>query len=320
MFQEIAGVEWLYESSDFPKFPPVPYESAILIINNQIYPYNETDWKVDADGLHYYLTTPLPSDTAFDCYIYYLMPSTNSFFGVQSIMSKTENVIITDCTSGELAATGNLDIGVYLQLVADEVLKSGGMVIKDLIVDSQSGKITVKYGNVIASASAGQGIVLENKDGALKISAPLNDRLDSIVDDITLKNAKQKVIDGTAISYIEFPNDYQASILLKIVIPANAPSAIDLSMDFFGTKSEQTDARFLIRYKLVRQNVSLIGSTINVLKTVAMPVTKQVLNNALLVKITDIQASDIIVAEIVRDTADTYTGNVGIIALRYRAS
>ena len=90
-------------------------------------------------------------------------------------------------------------------------------------------------------------------------------------------------------------------------------------MDYFGTTGEQSDSKFLLRYKIVRAGASLVGGTVHVIKTVPMLATRLISGSVLLATIGDLQANDIITFDLIRDIADAYSGNVGMIALRYRA-
>lgn len=319
-FINLGGGEWLYPSTSFPMFPPIPLTSSYVSVNGVGYYYG-IDFTIDTDGLHYINTTypPDPDPNLFRARFYYQIPVGDTNESVTQLAPATENIIITSCDTDENATTGNLQIACIP--IIDDISQTspGSIVVKNIAVDESTGNIEVYRGQVVEEIRAGDGIVLDQTQGTVTVSADMGSLIEKEITDIILVNAKEKIISGSTISYIEFPKGLDCAVYFKTVLANTVPTSLSIYIQYFGDKTEVNNAKFYLRYKVSKVDSALKGAFTIVSKEV--PLTTGFLHQSIeLCAISGelLEKNCLIGFELRRDPADNYSGNVGILFIGQR--
>lgn len=319
-FIDLGGGEYLYPATAFPRFPPRPLTSSYVAVNGVGYYYG-IDFTIDSDGLHYInsLYPPDPDPDLFRARFYYQIPVGDTNETVTQLAPATDNLIITSCETSQPATTGNLQIACIPVIDDISLGVSGSLVVKNIVSNENTGNIEIYKGQVVESINAGDGIVIDNSQGTVTISADTSTVIEKEITDIILVNAKEKIISGSAISYIEFPKGLETAIFFKTILANTIPRSLTIYIQYFGDKTETNTVKLYSRYKISKLDSQLKGTYTIVQKEIL--ITTSFLHQSIeLCTISGelLEKNCLIGFELRRDPADNYSGNFGILFIGQR--
>ncbi len=269
---------WLYSGLELDPFPPIPFESSILVLNGHVLEFG-TDYFVDTDGVHLEIATGGPSDDGLtEFQLFYLFPLGQGTAGVTALKSGTDNVRIDNCSPGGPPDTGNLRISVFETIdVLSETLKTN-RAIKTLEVDPVTGHLQVRKGPAVEQLLAGTGISLEPTDGVGCVTVSSTGAMETLthIPHIVLRNAKESIKNLT--SYIEMPEGIRSAFFGKIKLPTTLDTSQSLDLVFemiaeTSVLSTATSVKFELSYHILDSGTpdSLNKSKLTLTSTVGLP-------------------------------------------------
>lgn len=306
----IQGVQWLYPANEFPVYPPLPFESAIFVVNGALKTYT-TDFTITEDGL-LYNTDPAGIITA---QLYYIQLMGNSQTEVTQALPGTDNIKIRDCLTGDDATTGRLKFSVFPTY--DEIAgQAGSLVVKNLATAATTGHIEVYRGPIVEKVKAGAGITLDNEQGTVTVSTRLVSDGTKEVTDIVLVNAKEKILTNGTLSYIEFPKNVPAAVYIKLLYPNLPPTDLSFFIYYFGSVADINPVKLECRYKIIANGGSVYTPTTLFTKEITVGAVYG--KDTLLTLVKALLSAECIVSmEIRRAIPDNYPGNFGVVFLKY---
>ena len=253
-----------YPAAILSPFPPAPPEGVVLLVNGIAYLYYQ-DFFIDSDGL--WLTGLVPNPTipavtppppppvdSQNYVLYYIMSAADTQAGVTTLHAGP-NIEIENCIPGGPLTSGDLKIKSTSTIVELSGTAPGHIIVKDIQYAAVSDQLEIQRGPVVEKLGAGTNIALtETLPGTWRIDSAAMSTLVAPLPDISLRNAKDKILDELR-SYIQFPGDGTPSgILAKIHFPGGLPAAssVEIAAQYFGegaaTIGSNTEFGFSMSY------------------------------------------------------------------------
>lgn len=305
--------QWIYAAEDLTGFPPIPYSSAVLVVNGTEFYYNSC-YKIDMNGLHYWNNAYPPVDAYVQYKLYFTRVSTSASGILTSLTPGTNNVELKSIQTNEDSTTGDLKINVLNTISYNDSnpdAQSSSLVIKSIATDEATGDLVCYRGNIVTEIVPGAGININQSTGQVEISTISQDTEGIEISDIVLLNAKERIIDNDCLSYIELPYGYESGLLAKYLVD-NDPKPTDIVLYYFGSKDEDNNCRLLIYRKVINMGGSAYGNVSVQQIDISVNTTIKRINLFSLNQ-DQIGKDSVVSFRIKRLAGDSYTGNLGIL-------
>lgn len=322
---------YLYPESELPFFPPEDPNNLMIYVNPHGAVMNtgsnaNNELTVSPDGITY--TEALSKGNPIanvadwtDAKAVYTIITPGTEFGVETIESKTAALELTDSLSGDPAISGRLCLDLNLGLQDTTLDANGSKVIKNLALNSNTGQIEVQKGSVVEAITAGSGIQVSQAQGTVQISTTGAGLLEVEITDTLLQNAKQVILAADNITpYVEFPNNFESKINGKFTIPASANiNEVSIIARLFGITADPNTARFVIKYKIIPAG-DIVTKSFTVTNFTTVFSTAFQHNDFTILSIDPslLSVGSTVVFQMIRDVADGYPSEIGLMNLRYR--
>jgi len=313
---------WLYPAANLQPYPPIPFESAVLLVNGLYYSYGTSaDFYLDATGVILTNSTYPPAATNWDVFLHYIIPKSLTGAGVTTLTPGNDIIQIQSCTPGGLPDVGDLKISAVN--VIDEVtaVSSRTLVVKKIETNASTGHLEVDTGPYVQKLVAGPGVALSpvGGTGEVTVSVVSADQINKRIIDIALNNAKER-IEGLT-SFIGFPKTITTEILCKEKLPEGVNQGVELKIycDYLGVVSAAGTGTFNILYRITDLDGNVTGSGVATTGNLIFPdgYSAYTRKYAQLFSIpgSALFSSGILSFSVERDITDTYSDEVGILVL-----
>lgn len=250
--------KWVYASTEMPLFPPIPYESFVLMLNGVELFYGR-DYDIRTDGLHYWSDVYDPTDVDVEYKGYYTKVSSDSIALVSRLTAKTDNLLIKASAPPYAdAKVGDLDISMILQVIDSATVSTGSSVIKNITVNETTGEITLHKGLVVEKIIAGNGIDVDKEQGSVTISTESVRGKTVEISDIILLNVKEKILSGSTLPYLEYTKNVESKIIAKFYFNI-APVDISVNLTAFGDVDDSNPVVMEVKYRIHKMSDAPIG-------------------------------------------------------------
>lgn len=321
--------EILYPISELNQLP-LPYDGTVLVLDNTFTPpygryvvdptgirlldlsYFETELGLGVGTLYTTITDP-----AYESQFFWTQPKALSIPGVSSLEAGTSNILIEPKIPGQPNLTGSLKIK-SIPVIQDKNTNTGSnLVVKDITVSDQ-GNLLLHKGPYVEKLLGSNNFGIDKNQGTVTGTSIGIKSFETPFDDALLKGTLSKIYQNSLTSHIVFPQNRQSSVIYKKQIPSNfnRSNKITIFIDYFGYEAITLDETFTFKYSII-ENQSRIDKSPNIFEKVFSfdESTTLIFKRLILLELETYTFQDYnsIYLEVIRNSANTYAGDIGII-------